>query len=126
MFGYRKMLQIILTFISIIIHFSVNVNDWAEQFCKIIVKVVLNISERKNPLTPYGICVNVRLMEQCKTQTWLIEQLRVKLPERYFDSSILNKILTGQVNSPKTVVAINEILGIEESETKEPYSKLRR
>lgn len=79
-----------------------------------------SMNERKRPLTRYGILVNVKLMEQCKKQSWLIEKLSGALPGRYFDSSILYRILTGQVNSPKTVAAINEILGIEEAETEEP------
>jgi hypothetical protein len=83
------------------------------------VKVVLIISERKRPLTRYGILVNVKLMEQNKKQSWLLEKLNEALPDRYFDSSLLYRILTGQVNSPKTVAAINEILGIEETETEE-------
>lgn len=75
-----------------------------------------SMNERKRPLTRYGILVNVKLMEQCKKQSWLLEKLNEVLPGRYFDSSILYRILTGQVNSPKTVAAINEILGIEEEE----------
>lgn len=76
-------------------------------------KGVLIISERKNPLTPYGIKVKVSLMERDKKQTWLIEKLHGLLPERYIDSSVLNRILTGQTNSPEVIAAINDILGIE-------------
>ena len=73
---------------------------------------MLIISERKTPLTSYGILVKVKLMEKSKTQEWLIEQLKLKFPERYYDSSIMHRILTGQVNSKKTIEAINEILEI--------------
>jgi hypothetical protein len=79
-------------------------------------KGVLIISERKNPLTPYGIKVNIKLMEQDKKQTWLLEKLHELLPERYLDSSVLNRILTGQTNSPEVTSAIDSILGIEPEE----------
>ena len=72
------------------------------------------MSERKQSLSEYGILVNVKLMERSKTQAWLISELSKKLPERFFDSSILNRVLTGQVNSPSMISAINEILEIEE------------
>lgn len=76
---------------------------------------MLIISELKRCPTDYGINVKVKLMEQGKTQEWLLEQLREKLPRNYFDSSILYKVLTGQVNSPNMIAAINEILGIEKN-----------
>lgn len=75
---------------------------------------MLNISERKNPLTTYGIEVNIKLMEQSKTQTWLIEQVQKKLPERFIDSSVINRVLTGRWNSPDVLTAINDVLGIVE------------
>ena len=79
-------------------------------------KGVLIISERKKALTSYGITVNVRLMEMGKKQTWLIEQIQELLPSRYIDSSFINRVLTGQTNSPEVVAAINEILNINELE----------
>jgi hypothetical protein len=72
---------------------------------------VLNISERKKPLTAYGIEVNLALMKQGKMQTWLIDRIREKMPERYIDSSFINRVLTGQTDSPEIVAAINDILG---------------
>lgn len=75
--------------------------------------MVLTISERKRPLTEYGISVKVKLMKQSKTQTWLIEEVKKKLPNKYLDSSNLYKIMTGELNSPEIVAAINEILDIE-------------
>ncbi|MBR1740004.1 MAG: hypothetical protein IJ737_06915 [Ruminococcus sp.] len=74
---------------------------------------VLEINhELTRPLTDYAIAVKVALMKQNKTQTWLIERLRERLPERYIDSSIIYKVFTGQVNSQSIIEAINEILGI--------------
>lgn len=52
-------------------------------------------------------------MKQSKTQTWLIEEVKKKLPNKYLDSSNLYKIMTGELNSPEIVAAINEILDIE-------------
>ena len=82
-------------------------------------KGVLIISERKNALTPYGIKVNVRLLEMGKKQTWLIEKIQELLPNRYIDSSFINRILTGQTNSPEVIASINEILCIDEVEQAE-------
>lgn len=76
-------------------------------------KGVLIISERKKALTPYGITVNVRLMEMGKKQTWLIEKIQELLPNRYIDSSFINRVLTGQTNSPEVITSINEILHID-------------
>lgn len=74
------------------------------------------MSERKNALTPYGIKVNVRLLEMGKKQTWLIEKIQELLPSRYIDSSFINRVLTGQTNSPEVIASINEILCIDEVE----------
>lgn len=82
-------------------------------------KGVLIISERKNALTPYGIKVNVRLLEMGKKQTWLIEKIQELLPSRYIDSSFINRVLTGQTNSPEVIASINEILCIDEVEQAE-------
>ena len=43
-------------------------------------------------------------------QTWLIDRIREKMPERYIDSSLINRILTGQTDSPEIEAAINDIL----------------
>ena len=88
-------------------------------------KGVLIISERKNALTPYGIKVNVRLLEMGKKQTWLIEKIQELLPSRYIDSSFINRVLTGQTNSPEVIASINEILCIDEVEQTEHIRKVR-
>lgn len=68
------------------------------------------MSERKYPLTDYGIKVNTALMRMNKTQQWLIDELKKVLPDRFIDSSILNKVLTGRVNSVEIQTAINELV----------------
>lgn len=78
---------------------------------------MINISERKRPLTDYGIAVKVELMKLNKTQTWLIEEVKKRLPEKYLDTSNMYKILTGEINSPDIVLAIDSILGLHTAET---------
>lgn len=82
-------------------------------------KGVLLISERKRPLTNYGIEIKMQLLRINKTQTWLIEEVKKLLPEKYLDTSNLYKIMTGEIRSPDIVSAINSILGIKESEVRE-------
>lgn len=69
------------------------------------------MSDRKNPLAEYGIAVKVELFKRSKTQNWLIEEVKKILPNKYLDTSNLNKILTGRLNSPEIVTAIDSILG---------------
>ena len=75
-------------------------------------KVVLIISERKRPLTEYGVEVKVKLMKLNKTQKWLIGEVKKLLPQTYLDSSNLYKIMTGEIKSTKIESAINQILDI--------------
>ena len=74
------------------------------------VKEVIIISERKRPLTEYGVEVKVKLMKLNKTQKWLIEEVKKLLPETYLDSSNLYKIMTGEIKSIKIETAINQVL----------------
>lgn len=62
----------------IILHFYVTVNICTAFIIKYIVKVVLIISERKRPLTEYGMAVKVQLLKLNKTQTWLIEEVKLR------------------------------------------------
>ena len=73
---------------------------------------MLIISERKKPLTAYGIEIKMRLLTLQKTQKWLIEEVKKILPDKYLDTSNLNKIMTGEINSKEISGAINEVLGI--------------
>lgn len=74
--------------------------------------MVLIISERKRPLTDYGIEVKVQLLKLNKTQMWLIEEVKKLLPNKYLDTSNLYKIMTGEINSPDIVSAINQVLDL--------------
>ena len=69
--------------------------------------MVLIISERKRPLTEYGVEVKVRLVKLNKTQKWLIEEVKKLLPETYLDTSmksltliILRTLKMSTANSP--------------------------
>ena len=65
---------------------------------------------RCNELTEYGKKVKTELININKNQEWLISEMKHKLPNAYIDSSILNKILKGQIKNSKLVPIINEIL----------------
>lgn len=76
---------------------------------------MLKISKRDNPYTKFGIETNLRLMEMNQTQAWLIEEIKKEMPERYIDSSLMSRILTGRVNSPDIISVIGKILDIPET-----------
>lgn len=61
--------------------------------------------------TDFGKKVKVALVEHSQTQEWLIAQVRDKTG-LYFDSSYLNKIMTGKNENEKIVSAIKEILSL--------------
>ena len=66
--------------------------------------------------TPFGKAIKKRLVDmECK-QSWLIEQVAAHTG-LYFDRSYLHKIMTGQLNTPKVVQAIKEILDIQDTST---------
>lgn len=69
-----------------------------------------------NPFTEYGKKVQVRLVELGARQSWLIEEIK-KESEMFVDSSLLNKVLTGRINSPRIVSTINKILSIGDDES---------
>ena len=60
-------------------------------------------------LSDFGKDIKRRLIDIEKNQAWLIEQLRKKTG-LYVDSSYMYKIQTGQLNTPKIITAICEIL----------------
>lgn len=66
----------------------------------------------KGKFTEFGKKIKVSIIERDLTQDWLISEVKKKTG-LYFDSSYLNKIMTGQNNSPKIVAAIKEILELE-------------
>lgn len=73
--------------------------------------------ERKNAVTPFGISVKMKLLELNKTQNWLIEQAKMVDSSIYIDSSVMNKVLTGQIKTGKVVDAVKKVLTIKEDNT---------
>lgn len=65
----------------------------------------------KRSLTEFGKEVKLELLIKNQSQKWLIEQCR-KNTGMYVDSGLMNRLLTGQRNSPKLEAAIKAILEI--------------
>lgn len=61
----------------------------------------------------FGLCVKTELLRTGKEQKWLEEAVAEKTG-LFVDSGYMYKILTGQRNAPKIVLAIREILNIQE------------
>lgn len=80
---------------------------------------MLIISERKRPLTEYGMEIKVRLLKLNKNQNWLIEEVKKLLPNKYLDTSNLYKIMTGEINSKDIQSAINQVLDINYTQNSE-------
>lgn len=66
---------------------------------------------RKRELTEFGKEIKLELMIRNQSQEWLIDQLK-HYSGMYVDSSILYKIMTGQVAKSKLHEYIREILEI--------------
>lgn len=66
-------------------------------------------------LTNFGKDIKKRLLDIDQNQNWLIERVKEKTG-LYFDSSYMNKILTGTAKTPSITRAICEILEIEVAE----------
>ena len=66
--------------------------------------------------TPFGKEIKKRLVDLGRKQSWLIEEVS-KATGLYFDRSYMHKVMTGQLNTPKIVQAIKEILKIPETRT---------
>ncbi len=67
------------------------------------------------PVSQFGIAIKVTLMQKCKTQEWLIKQLREETG-LFVDSSLMYKILVGANNNPKLITAIEKILHIKKED----------
>ena len=67
--------------------------------------------------TPLGKEIKKRLVDLEMKQAWLIELVASKTG-LYFDGSYLHKVMTGQLNTPKIVNAICEILDIDQNTMK--------
>lgn len=61
----------------------------------------------------FGLEVRIRLLKMGKTQKWLQEEVREKTG-LFVDGSYLNKILTGERETPKLVNAIKEVVGMKD------------
>lgn len=72
--------------------------------------------------TPYEYKVKTRLMQIGKTQEWLAKEV-AKRNGGYMDGQYLGKIIKGKINSPRTIRAINEILGIKDRKKTEEAEK---
>ena len=67
----------------------------------------------KSCFTEFGKKIKVALINNGKTQEWLISEVKKK-SKLYFDSSYLNKIMTGKNNNSKIIAVITEILQLED------------
>lgn len=63
--------------------------------------------------TEFGKAIKKKLVDEEKTQTWLIEQVKNKT-NLFFDGWYLHKILVGEIATPSIVQAIREILDLPE------------
>lgn len=66
----------------------------------------------KSKLTSFGKDIKRRLIDLDKSQVWLIGEVKA-VTGLYFDSSYLNKIMTGKIATPSIVTAICKVLSIE-------------
>ena len=62
------------------------------------------------PLSDFGKAIKISLTKANRTQNWLIETLKARLPNNYIDGSLLYKILIGEVTGGKVVDEIKKIL----------------
>lgn len=67
-----------------------------------------NLSKFSN----FGLCVKTELLRIGKSQKWLEETVAEKTG-LFVDSGYMYKILTGQRNAPNIVMAICEVLNVE-------------
>ena len=70
-------------------------------------------NEPKRSLTDFGIAVKTELMRKNKTQHWLMEKIKERDNTLYVDSSVMYKILTGEIKKSKIKDHIKAILNIE-------------
>ena len=62
--------------------------------------------------TQFGKEIKKRLVDLDKKQSWLLCQVSAKTG-LYFDGSYLYKVMTGQLNTPKIVNAICQVLELD-------------
>lgn len=63
-------------------------------------------------LTNFGKEIKKRLLDIDKNQKWLIEKVK-EMTGLYFDSSYMNKIMTGTLKTPSIVNSVCDILGLQ-------------
>lgn len=68
----------------------------------------------KKPLCDFGKKIEFALIQQDKTNVWLIDKVREDTG-RYFDRSYLFKIKTGDLETPGIKKSICRILNIQDS-----------
>lgn len=66
-------------------------------------------------LCDFGKEIKKKLVDIDKTQNWLIEEVR-KDSGLYFDSSYMNKIMTGKLRSPRIIASIHKVLNFKSGE----------
>lgn len=66
-------------------------------------------------ICPFGVQIKMKLIEQNKTQNWLIEELK-KATGLFVDSSVMYKLLVGTNGNPKFITAIEKILDIKKGQ----------
>lgn len=65
--------------------------------------------------TDYGKKIKIALILQDRSQQWLIHAVRERTG-RYFDAAYLQKLMTGALATPGMIAAVNELLGIRETD----------
>ena len=64
------------------------------------------------PYSDFGRSIKKKLVENNKNQNWLLDELRKRLPDMYIDSSLIHKIIVGEVSSGRVVEEIHNIFEI--------------
>ena len=66
-------------------------------------------------ITDVGKALKIRLIRENQSQKSFIEYLRGRLPDMYIDSSILHKIIVGEVNSVRVFDEVSKYISAEDS-----------
>nr|DAZ47594.1 MAG TPA: hypothetical protein [Caudoviricetes sp.] len=66
-------------------------------------------------ITDVGKALKIRLIRENQSQKSFIEYLRGRLPDMYIDSSILHKIIVGEVNSGRVFDEVSKYISAEDS-----------
>lgn len=61
-------------------------------------------------ITDVGKALKIRLIRENQSQKSFIEYLRGRLPDMYIDSSILHKIIVGEVNSGRVFDEVSKYI----------------